>query len=113
MKIDLTQISSFFVSVSAAWAAIKLFYKKYEPMIQPMVEESEKAALDGVITADERKAIVMAGVSAAEKEGKIKLNWLSRFIISRLVDKLAQKLPDFKVKVNDVLPDDYNKPTMQ
>ncbi len=95
------ELGAMFVSVSAIWAAVKLFYKKYEPMIEPMVEEAEKAALDGTITADERKKIVMAGINAAEKEGKIKLNWISRFIISRLVDKIAQSLPDFKVPVND------------
>jgi alkyl hydroperoxide reductase subunit AhpC len=79
-----------------AWGADK--WVKLSPMIQPIIQDVEKAyANDGKIIADERKMIAMNAIADAEKKGLIKLNWLTRWVIGRVVDKVAQKLPDIEV----------------
>ena len=80
------------IGVIVAWIKVKI--KKWSPILSPMITAAEKACIDGKITKDERKEIVMAGVIAAEKEGKIKLNFITRIIISKVVDKIAKALPD-------------------
>ena len=107
MTINMVQIGSWFGSLVALWAAVKLKYKEWQPVIQPMIEEAENDAKDGVIDAADRKHIVMIGIAAAEKDGKIKLNWITRLIISKAVDYFAKKLPDFIIPVNN----ETSKPT--
>ena len=69
MTINMVQIGSWFGSLVALWAAVKLKYKEWQPVIQPMIEEAENDAKDGVIDAADRKHIVMIGIAAAEKDG--------------------------------------------
>jgi len=78
-----------------AWCVDK--WAKISPTIQPIIKEVEKAAADGLITREERKQIAMVAIANAEKSGAIKLNTISRWIIGRIVDKVAQKLPDIDV----------------
>jgi len=109
MKWD--SIAAFTVSIGTFIAAAKVWIAKVKPIIEPMILEAENDAKDGVIDLADRKHIVMVGIAAAEKDGKIKLNFLTRWLISLVVDQIAKKLPDFKI--NKFLPDDYNAPTMQ
>lgn len=78
-----------------AWCIDK--WQKISPTIQPIIKEVEKAAADGLITREERKQIALVAIDNAEKSGTIKLNFISRWIIGKIVDKVAQKLPDIDV----------------
>lgn len=83
--------------VLAAWYFIKKWIDEISKVVEPLCTEVEKMALDGVIDKVERKALVMKAVSLLEASGKIKLNFISRLVISKVVDKIAGKLPDFKI----------------
>ncbi len=111
MKWD--SIAAFAVSIGTFWAAAKVWIAKVKPIIEPMILEAENDAKDGVIDLADRKHILMVGVDAAGRAGLLTVNIITRFLISKLVNYMAEKLPDFKIKVNDQPPDDYNKPTMQ
>jgi hypothetical protein len=57
---------------------------------------------DGVITIDERKEFVMNQVAVLEKLGKIKkLNGIQRWILGKIIDRIAQALPPIEIKVNN------------
>lgn len=105
MSINLTQASSFLTSVAAFITAVKLFYNKYEPIVRPLIEAAEeeykKDIADGKIDVIDRKAIVMAGVAKAEANGTIKLNVVSRWVLGKVVDKIAEALPDIVVSINE------------
>lgn len=64
---------------------------------EPICAEVEKMALDGIIDKTERKALAMKAIALAEQQRMIKLNFLNRRIISFIVDRIASKLPNFKV----------------
>ena len=69
-------------------------WAKLSPMIEPIIKEVETAAADGLITREERKKIAMVAIANAEKQGLIELNPITRWIIGKIVDKVAEKLPD-------------------
>ena len=83
------------VKVVIAWAVDK--WAKLSPMIKPIIESVEKAAVDKKIDLPERKKIAMDAIANAEKQGLIKLNPLTRWVIGKIVDRVAQKLPDIDV----------------
>jgi hypothetical protein len=85
------------IKSAIAWCVDK--WQKISPTIQPIIDKVEKAAADGIITREERKQIAMVAIANAEKSGAIKLNFISRWIIDRIVDKVAQKLPDIDVSI--------------
>lgn len=95
MKWD--SIAAFFVGIGAFYAAAKKWVDKVKPYIVPLIngaeEEYKKAIIDGIISPDERKEIVMSGIAELERDGKIKLNFITRWLIGKVVDKIAQKLP--------------------
>jgi 3-methyladenine DNA glycosylase/8-oxoguanine DNA glycosylase len=101
------ELGSLLVSASAIWAAVKLFYNKYEPKVRPLIEVAEaeykERIKDGVLDLPDRKAIVMAMIAKAEANGEIKLNFISRWLISKVIDKIAQKLPPIIIPVNNEL----------
>jgi hypothetical protein len=85
------------------WLGAK--WTKLAPVVLPLVIEAEQMSLDGVITKAERKKWVMDGIALCEKRGLLKLNWISRMIVSAVVDKLAGDLPDTKIseEVRDIV----------
>jgi hypothetical protein len=89
------------ISGLAIITAIKLWYNKIKPIITPMIKEAENDAKDGIIDKADRKHIVMVGIKEAEKNGYIKLNIISRFFISKVVDFIATRLPDFETDKED------------
>ncbi len=95
MKWD--SIAAFAVSIGTFWAAAKVWIAKVKPYIVPLIngaeEEYKKAIIDGIVTNDERKEIVMAGIAELERNGKIKLNFITRWLIGKVVDAIAKKLP--------------------
>ena len=73
--------------------ALVFIAKKLWKTLPEIVAEVEKAAADGVIKSSERKAIVMKAVKVIAKEFGVELSWIHRLIVSKVVDKLAKKLP--------------------
>lgn len=92
-------------AVLAIWYFVKRWIGEIDKIIEPLAKEAEKLALDKIIDKADRKALVMKAISILEKDGKIKLNFISRMIISFLVDKIAARLPDFKItqEANNVI----------
>ena len=101
MSLNWDQMTAFGFSIGAIWLAAKKWLDKIKPYIVPMVEQAEQRAKDGLIDLDDRKMIVMAGVNALEKDGKIKLNFITRYLVSKVVDRVAQRLPDFEIKIEE------------
>lgn len=81
------------------WFFVKQWTDKLSKIIEPLVAEAEQRAKDGLIDKADRKAIVMKAISLLEQDGKIKLNFISRIIVSKVVDRIASKLPDFNISI--------------
>lgn len=81
----------------AAWFLIKKWLGEISKVVEPLCKEVEKMAIDGVIDKADRKALVMKAITLLEENKKIKLRFITRLIISKVVDKIASKLPDFTI----------------
>lgn len=68
-----------------------------------IVAEVEKAMADGVINAAERKEIAMKTVNILATEFGLKLNGITIWVISYLIDQIAQKLPSKDIKIPDII----------
>lgn len=90
------EYAAYLAAAVAAWAKLALWYRAIRNIIKPMIAEAEQRAKDGLIDKADRKAIVMRGIALLEAEKKIKLSWIARKIISKVVDRVAEALPDFK-----------------
>ena len=85
-------------SVVILWGLLKKWYNEAAKILEPIVVEVEQRAKDGLIDKADRKAIAMKVISELEAQGKIqKLNFITKIIISKVVDKLASKLPDYQI----------------
>lgn len=91
------KIGSIISTVIVVWYFIKRWLSEIEKIIEPLCEDIEEACKDGKITKDERKKIALKAIQVLEKQGKIKLNFLTRFIVSKIIDVVSQRLPDFEV----------------
>jgi hypothetical protein len=91
------KIQAIISSILVAWYYIKKWTDKISKVIEPLIIEAEKLAQDGMIDKADRKKLVLSAIDNLEKQGKIKLNFITRFIVSKIVDKIAGKLPDFKI----------------
>jgi len=103
INVDLNTVSVFLASTSvfftAAAAAIRTaiaFVVEITPLLKPVIEDAENRAKDRLIDLADRKAIAMNGIRALEKSGKLRLNPITRFVVSKVVDDVAKLLPDFK-----------------
>ncbi len=84
-------------SILAILAFLKDWYNKIIKIIEPVVKESERRALDGEINPEDRKAIAWSLINALEIEKKLKLNFFTRIIVSQLINVIAGKLPNFTI----------------
>lgn len=98
-KIDLNQVIAVIAGLIAWFKSKKYLWDYLVKVITPLVEKAEEMALDGIIDKSERKQLVMQAIKQLEQDGKIKLNFITRMLVSKVVDKIADKLPDFKVKL--------------
>ena len=94
------EMSSIIGGAVAVGVFIRKWANKISKIIQPLVIEAEKLALDGIIDKADRKKLVMKAIELLEKKGLIKLNFITRIIIGRIVNIVASKLPDFKMTEN-------------
>ncbi len=79
-----------FAKLSAEWT-------KLSPIIIPLVIEAENLCLAGEIKKEQRKKFVMDAIELCKKKGLIKLNFFSSAVVSMVVDKLAESIPNFDV----------------
>lgn len=79
----------------AAWLWFRSWYEKLAKILQPIIEDIEARARDGVIDKADRKAVALRAVANLLAEKKIKLNFLERIFVAKVIDSLAEKLPDF------------------
>ena len=92
MKLQLT-----IGGILTVWYFIKRWTNEISKVIEPLIGEAEKLAQDGLIDKNDRKKLVMLAIATLEKQGKIKLNIITRWVISIIINKIASKLPDFKI----------------
>lgn len=81
------------------WLFIKRWTDKLSKVITPLVTEIEKMAIDGVIDKAERKTLAVKAIALLEQQGTIKLNIITRFVAHRIVNRIASRLPDFKISL--------------
>ena len=91
------QIASFGAALLVVWGFLKKWIGGITSIAEPLIKEAEQMALDGKIDKADRKKLVMDGITMLEAQGKIKLNFIEKMIISMIVDKIAAKLPDYVV----------------
>ena len=73
------------------------------PAVVAQVEDDYKKAMaDGKITPIERKDLAMKTVEAIATECGMKLNIVTRWIISTIVDNVAKKLPPNDISIPDI-----------
>ena len=82
---------------AAIWIVAKKWIDAISKIVDPLIKEAEQLAQDGTIDRKDRKAIVMKAVALLEEQGSIKFNFITRFVVGRVVDDVARNLPDFKV----------------
>ena len=73
------------------------WYNRLKPILSPVVHEIEKMAIDGVIDKADRKQIALDTVKDLQDGGVIKLNWLEKLVIPIMIDRIADKLPNFRI----------------
>lgn len=94
----LINLKTIIPSLIIFWALFKRWYDKLAKIIEPVVAKVEELAKDGSINKADRKAIAMEIITSLETTGKIpKMNFITKVIVSKIVDKLASKLPDYIV----------------
>lgn len=98
------KLTSTIVSIATffAWFRFKVWpwLKDMGKVLEPIIKEVEQAAQDGTITKDERKKIATDWLNSYLIQKNIKLNFVQRFIASKIIDKIASALPDFNVDQN-------------
>lgn len=97
MTIDLNQIIPVAI---VAWYTAERWISQISKVLEPVVQEMERLAQDGVIDKADRKMLALKAIEAAQAKGLIKLNFFSRLIVNKVVDRIAARLPDFKVTKN-------------
>lgn len=100
MIIEIAKISAVISAVAIFWAKVKNVYKKLSPLIEPFIKDAEQRAKDGLIDKKDRKELAMLFISTAQAQGKLrKFGFFERIIVSKVVDWIAKKLPDFQFTV--------------
>jgi len=84
-------------AILLVWRKIKAIYKRLEPLLEPFIKDVEERAKDGIIDRRDRKEVAMTFISNAQAVGQLKkFNFFERLIVSKVIDYVAGKLPDFK-----------------
>ena len=92
--INLVSIITFLLVL---WAKIKVIYKRLEPLIDSAIKDAEIKAQDKVIGLEDRKEWALNRIADAQKAGVLrKFNFFERILLSKAIDYVAKKLPDFK-----------------
>ncbi len=78
-----------------AWIGEK--WAKFSPIIIPAIIKAEQLSLDGELDKNDRKQIATMTLDLAQQKGIIKLNWIEKMIANMVINKVAEKLPDFSI----------------
>ncbi len=95
MNIQADSLKGALSAILLAWIFINRWFRSISAILQPVIIQAEQMALDGVITKPERRILAQTLLKSFEDQGKIKLNFITRFIVSKILDRIAQSLPDF------------------
>lgn len=108
MNVNLQQIFDIAIAIISF---VVIWAQRLSKILSPIIEEVEKAAQDGKIDKSERKQIVLHAIDLAIAKRQIKINFLEKIIIGKVVDYVAGRLPDFNVsgKTKELLADVDNR----
>lgn len=102
-------IGAFLLGAIIWWKRIVFFVKKaweiwvfWSPVIDQIVEQVEKDAQDGKITAAERKATALKSIDLISGKIGKPLNSVQKWVISWLIDKAAGKLIPHDIIIPDI-----------
>jgi len=96
----LLKASAILAVISATIAKIRSAYKKLVPLVEPFIKDVEERAKDGLIDKADRKFLAVGLIERAQAEGKIKkFGFFEKLIVSKVIDWVAGKLPDFTFNV--------------
>lgn len=97
MKVDIGAVVTIIAGIITWFKSKQKTWDYLVKIVTPLIAEAEKMALDGVIDKKERKALVMMAVAKLEKDKIIKLNFITRWLLGKVIDRVSAKLPDITV----------------
>lgn len=100
INIDTKAIAAGITTIIIAWWRVKVVWNALLKIAEPVIKQAEEMAKDKIINKSERRQLAITMLKAAEDSGKIKLNWITRRLVSWILDIIAQKLPDFTISQN-------------
>jgi len=80
----------------AAYYNVRFWLNKISRIMGPIIKDVEERAKDHIIDKADRKQIALNEVARLEADGTLKLDFVSRFIVSKIINKIAEGLPDFR-----------------
>ena len=89
-------------AVMTIWLFVQRKWIELSKIIEPIVKELDARAQDGQIDRKDRKDLAMKAIELLKQNGIIKLGFIQNFIVGRVVDDIAARLPDFKVSAQAV-----------
>lgn len=79
-------------------ALIQKWLPIFAQKVMPIILEIEKRSKEtGKLGPEDKKAIAMKALTVAQESGSLKLNWIERLIVSKVIDIEARRLPDIAV----------------
>jgi hypothetical protein len=93
-------------SILTAWLFLQRTWVNVSKIVEPIVKEIDlRAQTDPTFHKEDRKALALRAIQLLKDNGDIKLGFIGNFIVSKVIDEVAMKLPDFTVtpKVKDLL----------
>ena len=113
MKVDIGSIITIIAGLVTWFKSKQKTWDYLVKILTPLITEAEQMTKDGIIDKSERKELVMMAVKQLEKDGKIKLNFITRWMVKIVVNKIAEKLPDIKISIEakKILENEKHKTT--
>ena len=92
-------------TITAVFLFLHRWYGTLKTILEPIVKDAEQRAKDGIIDKTDRKELALALVAQLQVQGKIKLNFITKFIVGHVINHLAEKLPDFTFTKDETIKD--------
>lgn len=89
-----------------AWfggSAVQKIVKSIPEIVVAVEADYIAAAADGKITPDERKDLAMKTINAAAEKLGLKMNFVTKWVISTIVDNIAKRLPSKDLDITGIL----------
>lgn len=91
--------------ISVVWWRVKVFWNFWSPVIEQIVKEIEEKAKDGVIDKTDKKSIALKAIDLIAQKKNKKVGWLEKVIISKLIDKYAERLIPGDIQIPKIIED--------